>query len=216
MKSNPLKYVRTQPRLFTSIALGFVLFLTLPGQPSTRALAAWDGAAGLYLLLAFVMMARSSTERIRRRAEAQDEGQAVILGLITVTALVSLAGVMIELTKAKSVNGHESLTHVLLAAITVALSWSFVHTIFAVHYAHEYYAPDEGGPARGLVFPGNEPPDYWDFAYYSFVIGTSCATSDVDVNGRRIRRTTALHCVVSFFFNTTILALMVNIGASFF
>ena len=78
------------------------------------------------------------------------------------------------------------------------------------------YSPDEDGTAEGLEFPGHEPPDYWDFMYFSFVIGTACATADVNVTGRRLRRLTALHCIVSFFFNTTILALTVNIGAGFF
>jgi uncharacterized membrane protein len=84
--------------------------------------------------------------------------------------------------------------------------------MFAVHYAHEFYA----GPEEGLEFPGHEPPDYWDFMYYSFIIGTACATADVNVTDRRMRRITTLHCIVAFFFNTTILALMVNIGAGFF
>ena len=70
--------------------------------------------------------------------------------------------------------------------------------------------------SEGLEFPGHEPPDYWDFVYYSFIIGTACATADVNVTSKNMRRITTLHCVVAFFFNTTILALTVNIGAGFF
>ena len=106
--------------------------------------------------------------------------------------------------------------HIALAGGTVLLSWSFVHTIFAVHYAHEYYVGPENELAKGLEFPGKTPPDYWDFMYYSFVIGTACATADVNITSKIMRRITMLHCVFAFFFNTTILALMVNIGAGFF
>jgi uncharacterized membrane protein len=95
-------------------------------------------------------------------------------------------------------------------------SWTFTHTIFAIHYAHEYYTGPDDDLAQGLEFPGHGAPDYWDFVYYSFVIGTACATADVNVTSKSIRRITTLHCVVAFFFNTTILALTVNIGAGFF
>jgi uncharacterized membrane protein len=211
-----LKQIRAQPRLATSVLLGCLLWPVLAGRPSTRALMAWDCSTGLYLVLALTMMARSNIDRMRDRAALQDEGQGVILGLTTTTALVSLAGVMVELSRAKALKGHVGWEHVALAALTVLLSWSFLHTIFAVHYAHEYYSPDDDGTVEGLEFPGHEPPDYWDFMYYSFVIGTACATADVNVTGRRLRRLTMLHCIVAFFFNTTILALMVNIGAGFF
>lgn len=88
--------------------------------------------------------------------------------------------------------------------------------MFAVHYAHEFYDGPDDERTPGLEFPGHEPPDYWDFVYYSFVIGTACATADINVISKTMRRLTTLHCVVAFFFNTTVLALMVNIGAGFF
>ena len=204
--------IKAQPRLVTSILLGGLLWLILPGRVSTRLLVAWDCSTGLYLALVMAMMARSSIDRIRGRAARDDEGRMVILGLTTFTALVSLAGVMLELATAKTYRGHGGWQHIALAGITVVLSWTFLHAIFAVHYAHEFYT----GPEQGLDFPGHEPPDYWDFMYYSFTIGTACATADVNVTDRRLRRITTLHSVVAFFFNTTILALTVNIGAGFF
>jgi uncharacterized membrane protein len=113
-------------------------------------------------------------------------------------------------------NGPHEWPHVVLAALTVVMSWTFTHTMFAIHYAHEYYDGPENELVQGLEFPGTGAPDYWDFVYYSFVIGTACATADVNVTSKNMRRITTLHCVVAFFFNTTILALTVNIGASFF
>ncbi len=209
MLINPLQ---TQPRLVSSVIVGGLMWLIVPGRTATRLLVAWDCATGLYLVLAVVMMARSNIDQIRVRAAAQDEGQMVILGLTTITALVSLIGVMVELALAKTYKGQDGWQHIALAGMTVVLSWIFLHTMFAVHYAHEYYS----GSEQGLDFPGHEPADYWDFLYYSFTIGTACATADVDVTDRRIRRMTTLHSIVAFFFNTTILALTVNISAGFF
>jgi len=206
------RQIRTQPRLAIAFVTGGFVSALAPGAWATRLLLGWDCAAGLYLVLALVMMARSDIKKIRFRAAFQDEGQTLILALITSTALVSLAGVVVELSVAKSMPAHDGWKHVGLAAVTVLLSWNFLHTMFALHYAHEFYADS----TQGLDFPGHEPPDYWDFMYYSFVIGTACATADINVTGKRIRRLTAVHCIVAFFFNTTILALMVNIGAGFF
>ena len=171
-----------------------------------------DCATGLYLVLALQMMALSNVEKIRVRAAAQDEGRLVILLLTTLPALVSLIGVMVELARAKTYPGHDGWQHIALAGITVLLSWAFLHTIFAVHYAHEYYC----GPKHGLEFPGDESPDYWDFIYYAFTLGTACATADVNVTGKLMRRITTFHSILAFFYNTTILALTVNIGAGFF
>jgi uncharacterized membrane protein len=218
MRAPLVSPIKAQPRLFTAVAFGGLLWLLLPREirTMTRLLLAWDCATGLYLILAILMIVRSNIDRIRSRAAKQDEGRLVILGLTITTALVSLAGIMIELTEAKTLKGRGVWQHIALAGLTVFLSWTFTHTIFALHYAHEYYMDLEDDHIRGLEFPGNEPPDYWDFVYYSFVIGTACATADVNVASRIMRRTTAIHCVVAFFFNTTILALTVNVGAGFF
>jgi uncharacterized membrane protein len=218
MRTNLVKFLKAQPRFFTAVAVGGLLWLLLPRdwRASTRLLAAWDCATGLYLVMALVMMSRSNFDRIRYRAALQDEGQFVILGLTSITALISLGGIVAEMATAKSLKGHDEWSHVALVGLTVLMSWTFTHTIFAIHYAHEYFVGPENELAEGLEFPGNEPPDYWDFVYYSFVIGTACATADVNVTSKNMRKITTLHCVVAFFFNTTILALTVNIGAGFF
>ena len=218
MKTNPVRFLKTQPRLFTAVLVGALLWLFLPRAlpASTRLLVAWDGATGVYLFTVLVMLLRSNIDRIRYRALLQDEGQIVILGLTSITALISLGGIVAELATAKSLEGHNEWRHVGLAGLTVLLSWSFTHMIFAIHYAHEYYSGIENEPAGGLKFPGNQPPDYWDFVYFAYIIGTACATADVSITSKGMRRITTLHCVVAFFFNTTILALTVNIGAGLF
>jgi uncharacterized membrane protein len=218
MKIDLVNNYKAQPRLLTAVFLGVLLWFVLPSnwRLSTRLLVAWDCSTALYLLLATAMILGSNIERIRYRADLQDEGQFVILGVTSVTALVSLAGIMAELAAAKTQSGNGGWQHIALSGLTVVLSWTFTHTIFAIHYAHEYYSGPEERPTQGLEFPKDESPDYWDFIYYSFVIGTACATADVNVMSKIMRRITTVHCVFAFFFNTTILALTVNIGAGFF
>ena len=122
---------------------------------------------------------------------------------------------MAEMAAAKTLKGDGGWQHIALAGLTVLLSWTFAHTIFAIHYAHEYFAGPEDAMEEGLEFPGHEPPDYWDFIYYSFVIGTASATADGNWRRGSLRRPRrSLH--VAFFFNTTVLALTVNVGAGFF
>lgn len=217
MKTNPVRFLKAQPRFISSALVGILLWFLLPQDwlVSTRLLMAWDLATGLYLMLASAMMSRSDINEIRTRAAAQDEGQLIILGLTIITALVSLGGVVAVMANAKTLKDQGIWQHITLAGITVILSWTFMHAMFAIHYAHEYYDGSESEPVKGLEFPGKELPDYWDFIYYSFVIGTACATADVNVASKIMRRLTTLHCVVAFFFNTTILALTVNIGAGF-
>ena len=215
---NPLSFLKAQPRFFTAALVGVLLWLISPAhwRPSTRLLVSWDCATALYLTLALAMVAGSNIDRIRHRAAMEDEGQIVILGLTVITALISLGGIVVEMAAAKSLKGSGGWQHIALSGLTVLLSWTFTHSIFAIHYAHEYYGGSDDGPARGLEFPRDESPDYWDFVYYSYVIGTACATADVNITSKPMRRLTTLHCVVAFFFNTTILALTVNIGAGFF
>ena len=209
-----LRVVRARPRLFVSGAIALVvttlLAVAAPWPLLTRLLAGWDVGVALYLVLAFHMMPTSTIDGIRRRAAEEDEGQAAILMLTVAAALASLAAIFAEL--ATSARGEQHPVHLALAAVTIVLSWAFIHTIFALHYAHEFYDVTAGG---GLAFPGGEAePDYWDFVYFSFVIGTTSQVSDVGITSKQIRRIAAAHGVISFVFNTALLALTVNIAAS--
>jgi uncharacterized membrane protein len=204
--------VRARPRLFLATTLGAILGVALPAdlRPATRLIIAWDTGVAIYLALAFAAMANSDVARIRRRAVLLDEDRVVFLALTAAAALASLGAIVAQLSAKET--GHQP-AHLALAVATIAPSWTFTHIIFALHYAHEFYieARHESG---GLAFPGKEQPDYWDFLYFSLVIGMTSQVSDVAVTAKSVRRTVAAHGVLSFFFNATLLALMVNIAAS--
>jgi uncharacterized membrane protein len=212
----PLRIVRGRPRLFSSAALGVVVTAVLAiatnWTPVTRLLVGWDFGIALYLGLAFALMARADVHRIRQNAALQDEGQFAILVLTVAAALASLAAILALLGTTAGGAGSRQPMNLVLAALTIMLSWAFIHTIFALHYAHEFYDESAGS---GMAFPGGDPePDYWDFVYFSFVIGMTSQVSDVGVTSKVIRRTVAAHGIVSFVFNAALLALTVNIAAS--
>jgi uncharacterized membrane protein len=208
-----VRVIRARPRLFLSALCGLVLAFLLPSglRTPTRLLIAWDFGVVIYLALAFIMMGNADIARIKRRAALQDEGQFAILSLTAVAALASLGAILAELGAAGGA-GRQPF-NLALAALTILLSWTFTHTIFALHYAHEFYEQNTPhGPA--LIFPGNQEPDYWDFVYFSLVIGMTSQVSDVAIACKPIRRIVSAHGVVSFFFNVTLLALLVNMAAS--
>ena len=210
------RIIRARPRLFASFMVSIAATVALAAltdwRPVMRDLVGWDIGVGLYVILAFEMMARADVHQIRRRAAAQDEGAILILILTVAAALASILAIVGLLgTSAVGAVPRRSV-ELILATITIVLSWAFIHTIFALHYAHEFY--DESG-VRGMAFPGGlEKPDYWDFVYFSLVIGMTSQVSDVGITTKEIRRTVAAHGVVSFFFNAALLALTVNIAAS--
>jgi uncharacterized membrane protein len=212
----PVRIVRARPRLFSSlgvfVAIAAILSAVTTWRLSPRLLVGWNIGIGLYLVLAFHMMTGSDVVSIRRRAAGEDEGKFAMLVLTVASALASLAAIIAELSSTLSGGGTRQPTQLVLAITTIVLSWAFIHTMFALHYAHEFY-DDEGG--GGLTFPGpDEDPDYWDFMYFSFVIGMTSQVSDVGITSKPIRRTVAAHGVVSFVFNVALLALTVNIAAS--
>jgi len=209
--SRPVRVVYARPRIFIAVAVGIIAFFLLPGsmRPMTRFLVAWDIFAALYLVLVYIMMLRCEHHHIRRNAILQDDGRFVILMVAALGAFASIAAIVFELGTAH--RGAIELAH---ATLTIALSWAAVHTIFALHYAHDYY---RGAKPGGLQFPSGDThdhADYWDFVYFSFVIGMTAQVSDVGITDKTIRRTATAHGIISFIYNTALLALMINIAAS--
>ena len=212
------RQLAVRPRLFFTLAITLLLGALLPAhwvpQTLTRWLLAWNAGTVLYVVLATVMMVRSSLGHMHQRGRVHDEGQLVILLLVVVTALASVGAIAGELSLAKHMQGVDKGLHVALAGVTVFTSWAFIQVMFAIHYAHDYYAALVRGRPAGLKFPDDDAPDYGDFFYFAAVIGTSGQTADVAFVGKPMRRIGTLHCVLAFLFNTTVLALLINIGAS--
>jgi uncharacterized membrane protein len=207
----PVRLIYARPRTFCSILIGVAAFFLLPGSLRlvSRLLIGWDIFATFYLVLAYIMMFRCDLAHIRRNAVLQDDGRFLILLVTAFGAFASLAAILFELGVS-----NRSAPQLTLATVTIALSWAAVHTTFALHYAHDYY---RGAKPGGLQFPSGDQhdhADYWDFVYFSFVIGMTAQVSDVGITDKTIRRTVTAHGIVSFIFNTALLALMVNIAAS--
>ena len=203
-------------RLFLSV-LVFLAFtiatLVRHGwQWSANFLIAWDLGVVLYLSLVLWLAAHADTALIRRQSKLQDVGRFAIPGATVVAALASLVAVLYELRPLPG-GGCVPPQELALGALTIFLSWALIHTILAVHYTHEFYGEHRDG-GRGLKFPGGAPPNYWDFIYFSFVIGMTNQVSDVSVTSRAIRKTVTTHSVVSFIFNVAVLAVSLNIVAS--
>jgi uncharacterized membrane protein len=207
----PLRVVYARPRTFISILIGVVGFFLLPASLRlvTRALVGWDIFVAFYLVLVFTMVLRSGVRHVRHNAALQDDGRFLILLVTALGAFASIAAIVFELGAS-----NRSVPGLALATVTIALSWAAVHTAFSLHYAHEYY---RGAKPGGLQFPSGDPhedADYWDFVYFSFVIGMTAQVSDVGITDKIIRRTATVHGIISFVFNTALVALMVNIAAS--
>jgi uncharacterized membrane protein len=185
----------------------------------TRALIGWNAGLWLYFVLVGVMITMDSKETVMRRAALQDDGRFAILILASLAAFAAFGGIFAELTIVKDSSGLLRALHICLAAATIVSAWTFIHVMFALHYAHEYFSERivKGANATeshaALRFPGTSEPDYLDFFYFSFVIGVACATADVEIWARGMRRTALVHCVLAFFFNSAVLALTINIAA---
>lgn len=219
-RNRVLRQFRARPRIFiaaaAAVAVGLCLPLELASHTITRLLIAWNVGTVLYVVLAAIMMIRSSNHHMRQRAQLQDEGQLVILLLVVISSVSSLAAIAAELAVVKDMHGMLRIAHIALAGVTVLSSWAFIQIMFALHYAHDFYAAVCHGRPAGLQFPDDEHPDYGDFFYFAAVIGTSGQTADVSFTSKPMRRVGSVHCILAYLFNTTVLALLINIGASLF
>ncbi|MEO8921818.1 MAG: DUF1345 domain-containing protein [Caldimonas sp.] len=215
-----IRQLRIRPRLYISLAAAVAVELFLPlstaSHSITRLLLAWNVGTVLYVILAAIMMIRSSHQHMRHRAQLQDDGQLIILLLVVIASVASLAAIAGELVVVKDMHGLLRIAHITLAGVTVLSSWAFIQVMFCLHYAHDFYAAACHGRPPGLQFPADDHPDYGDFFHFAAVIGTSGQTADVNFSSKPMRRIGTVHCILAYLFNTTVLALLINIGAGLF
>ena len=215
-----VRQIRVRPRLYVALVVAILVGVLLPtdiaSHQITRLLIAWNVGTGLYVLLAAIMMVRSTHQHMRHRAQLQDDGQVVILALVVFASVASLAAIGGELAVVKDLHGSLKVAHIVLAGLTVLSSWAFIQVMFCLHYAHDYYAAACHGRPAGLQFPQDDQPDYGDFFHFAAVIGTSGQTADVNFSSKAMRRIGTVHCILAYLFNTTVLALLINVGAGLF
>ncbi|SDT88935.1 Uncharacterized membrane protein [Verrucomicrobium sp. GAS474] len=218
-----LRHWDAHHRFFFAFAVALLAALPLPARdevgPMIRAVLGWDLFAFVTLVLAWLSIVLADPYEVRRNARLQDANRTFLFVIVISAATASLLAVGLLLGQSKeNPLGAASLGgHIALALAAIFLSWALIHTLFTLRYAHYYYK-DARQKARehikgGIDFPGNEHPDYLDFAYFSFVIGMTAQVSDVTISERRVRRVVLVHGLISFLFNTAILAIFVNIVA---
>jgi uncharacterized membrane protein len=205
-------------RIAISFLAAIIVWLGLQGrvQPSTQSIITWDAFALSVLVLAWLTILTTPPEKLRARAQRQDLSHILIFIFVLVAACAGLFAVgFLFFNKAVATQRSHFFVHLLMSLVAVVCSWMLVHTVFGLRYAHTYYGDPDGptGPkphAGGLEFPGDREPDYMDFAYFSFVIGMTFQVSDVVITSRDFRKLVLAHGMLSFGFNTVILALTLN------
>lgn len=219
-------FLTARGRILAALVLGFGFYGLLNLRSTAdwaisgplKVALAWDVVVAVYLFLAIAMMWRPDLEQIRARAKAIDIGLVEIVAIVALAAAFSLFSVAKVLAEARGLAASDRAAHVAVSALTVFLSWVSMHVIYAVHYAHVFYDPADHSKADkvrgGLEFPGRVEPDYWDFVYFSFVIGMTCQVSDVQMSARGMRHLATAQGIIAFFYNTMVVALAVSVAAN--
>jgi uncharacterized membrane protein len=204
-----------------SLAVSAIVYFCFRGHVTTPALilVTWIGLALSIIFLNWVIILTSHPLEVRKIAKLQDSSRTFLFLFITSAAVVSLGAIVYLLKSTKGLPEAAKNEHILLAITAVVISWWLLHTIYTLRYAHLYYDPDtdidgETKAIGGLQFPGRQEPDYLDFFYFSFIVGMTFQVSDVNITSRRIRRACIVHALLSFAFNTAILALSINVISS--
>lgn len=188
-------------------------FLPLKVAPETPYILSWNVGLMVYLGMTLHMMIHTDHEQITKRSKDEYEKKRVMLILVFLASITSVVAIVKELGTASQADGIQVLVHVAITLLTIVNSWLFIHTMFALYYAHFYYH-DEHDDNYPLDFPHESQPDYFDFVYFAFGIGATGQTSDINFTNKILRRIGTVHSILSFFFNTAILALMIEMAAS--
>ena len=211
------RVIRGHFRTFLALAIGAVVYAAcFPFfvEPS-RAIIAWDAFAVVFLALIIAMAITSTPAQMPVNAQAQEEGEWSIFAIVVLGTIMSFAAIVSEFSGTKDMEPATKREHVSLVVATLVLTWLVTQVVFGMRYAHEYYtASGDKGPDKGLEFPGDEDPDYWDFAYFAIVLGMTFQVSDVQITSRKLRRLATVHGLLGFVFNTVIVALTVNLAAN--
>lgn len=212
-----LGHVPATYRLLLGLAAAGATWLLAPAALGTlgtlgRLVAAWDAFGLTTLALLWAAIFTADADRIRAVAAAEDLSRTVSFLFVLVAAGASLLGATVLLKTTAHLSPGALAQHLALSIVAVGAAWLLVHTVFTLRYAHEYYdTKEDGSDVGGLDFPGHDPePDYLDIAYFAFVVGMTAQTADVSISGRAQRRLALLHGLLSFGFNTALVALVIS------
>jgi uncharacterized membrane protein len=208
-----LLLIKAKPRLLYSVITGIIAFVLLEGHhSSTRFLMAWSAASATYLALAFFMMQSFNGTRIINIVKHEDDGQLIMYLITTLTCIISLLAIFIHVGGTGEIPLKDRALGVLMTGATFFISWMVLHTAYALHYAHAYYANfNEAAKFPPLIFVGTPQPSYSDFFHFSLVIGMTCQTADIVIVEPKIRNLVTAHSLLSFIFNATLLGLTMGL-----
>jgi uncharacterized membrane protein len=188
-----------------TFAIGLVLLIPLLDK-GRGTMAAFDIAAMVFLVIVAPLL-DARADQMRQHAKNNDANRALLLGLTGIVMAVILISVASEM-----LGGKSDALGIALIVGTLALAWLFSNMVYALHYAHLFYTDDTTGKdSGGITVPDTDEPDYWDFVYFSFTLGMTFQTSDVEITSSYIRRTTIGHCLAAFVFNIGVLAFTINV-----
>jgi uncharacterized membrane protein len=198
-------------RMVISLVIGIVAYALVSPLPVAwwiRAVAGWDAGALTLVTLLWSVILRADHKETARRAGSDDPGRHVVFGIAVIASVFSFFAAAVVLRHVRAFEPEARMAWTLLTLAAIVLAWAVAHTVYTLRYAHLYYGH---GGHKGLQFPGDEPPADVDFAYFAFTIGMCFQVSDVVVTSTRCRRAVLLHAVLSFVYNTAILALALNL-----
>jgi uncharacterized membrane protein len=201
-----------RPRLLVAIAAAVGVALVLPVAIWSRVLIGWCAGVAVFVGLVVWNATAQSGEELRREASRLDDSAAMISLFALLAATASVGGVGMLVFGQQEQDAYK-VPHIVLAAATIVCAWVFVQVVFTVHYLHVFHGEEEGRSRGGLDFNGDDSPDFWDFLYFSVTIGATSQTSDTDIRSKAMRRIVTAQTVYSFFFNTSLLALAVNMAS---
>lgn len=213
------RFFHYQHRLIVSIVLAifltYLLLFTSPQNWTTSFLFGWNAFSLIYFILAMQMMWGGDELAIQQRVRYLPDNGPVFVVLVIVSGLASMSAIVFEIAYLKMIGQNKNFYYLILPSLTILTSWVFTHLMFATHSAHHYYRSINQNIDPGIIFPGDESPNYGDFLYTAFIIGTSSQTADVSFSSKETRRIALTQSVLAFIFNTTIIALTVNIASNF-
>ena len=214
--SNKLLYIRPMQRVLLSLFVSLISFLSIYRmelEPLLIISILWVAFALTFIITSAIVFFKLPVSEISKRANEEDGSRFFVLIIILVSSFASMFTVLLLIISDK-MPAHKSLTEI-MSVIGMIVSWTLVHLVFTFHYANMYYFKknDTKSDDEPLKFPGNTKPDYLDFAYFAFVIGMTFQVSDVEINSGMIRRTALAHGLLSFAFNTFVVALTINLIA---